>query len=298
MEIDNYSAKIEYDKENNDPEKVLESSAKAAGSLKRMDDDGLKQVSVHGFKTFLSKVEDSSVLIRLSIRSEFGTANIRGRIDAEMAAVISEFLRVSRIEIIKLIQIGRMTTREDLRGTATAIQSAARRTSINAIGVYADRSIADIANRVIEVQNSTKLLTDRESLSIRTSINREEWIQIPKRTVITDESWREMVVQRVDRESSVRQVLTVKKPDLLGNSMWDVMFNGRRISAVMDDLDFLVRFHNRTTRPIQSGDGLLADMEILSSIGFESEIVKNSYYIKRVHDIIPGVGSNDQQSVF
>lgn len=84
----------------------------------------------------------------------------------------------------------------------------------------------------------------------------------------------------------------VKKPDYLGNSMWDIRYHGHVIPAKIDDVVWLEQFQNRA-RDVRPGDGLLVDLETRTSIGFQNEVVAKHYNVVRVHEVVklPPYGS-------
>ena len=50
------------------------------------------------------------------------------------------------------------------------------------------------------------------------------------------------IIVREQSASDAPMILRVKKPDFLGDSMWEFQFAGRSIPAKMADLDWLKRF--------------------------------------------------------
>src|SRR6218665_1370651 len=66
-------------------------------------------------------------------------------------------------------------------------------------------------------------------------------------------------------------LLVVKRPDYLGSSKWDFKFKDTKISAAIEDLDWLKNFHDRNVI-IQPGDGLLCLLE--TSITYDHHMIE------------------------
>jgi hypothetical protein len=291
MQLDKYSIKTEYDKDNNDPKSVLEATAKATGALSRNDQDGLNQVGLSGgFKTYMDEVEEGSLIIHLSIKSPM---NLSRFIEETTVRKISSFLNLSRVVLTGLISRERLIGRNDLVEVAATLNEVARSTNTNTLQAYNEAKIENIAHRILELQEATSQLTARETLSIKRSDNGEV-IRVPRNVVITDVSFKEMFVQKSEIERTTTD-LVVKKLDLLGNSKWDFIYQGKQIRASIDDLTFISTFQQRGTDPIKPHDSLYVDLEILNEIGYDLNVINSRYHVKKVHRILLNPDSGQQR---
>jgi hypothetical protein len=89
--------------------------------------------------------------------------------------------------------------------------------------------------------------------------------------------------------NETEMILMVKKPDFLGNSMWDFRHDGKRIPAKVTDTRWLESFH-RGAVALRSGDALRAWVEIQTNYGTDREIVGVHYRIVEVLEVIPREG--------
>ena len=82
-------------------------------------------------------------------------------------------------------------------------------------------------------------------------------------------------------------ILKVKKPDYLGDSMWDFRFENRTIQAKILDSNWVNRFQNREVE-VRPGDAIKAKINVSVRYGYDGEVVSSHYTILEVLHIIPG----------
>jgi len=108
---------------------------------------------------------------------------------------------------------------------------------------------------------------------------------------LADEQVRELIRTKHltdEREMSVK----VKKPDYLGNSMWDVIVQGQSqtVPAKMEDAKWLSEFHARRI-DLRPGDALLAVVKIDVYLDEHNEEIDKHVFIKQVNGIIREEGT-------
>lgn len=121
--------------------------------------------------------------------------------------------------------------------------------------------------------DSAQLVTDEGPVPINTSF------RLPAEAI-------EQILTRDRKTERAEMILMVKKPDFLGESMWDFRHNGKRIPAKVLDNDWLRSFHGGAV-PLRSGDALRAVVEVETNYGKEGEVVGTHYRVLNVLDVIP-----------
>jgi hypothetical protein len=81
-------------------------------------------------------------------------------------------------------------------------------------------------------------------------------------------------------------ILKIKKPDFLGDSMWEFRFDGRKLPAKVIDEKWLSEFHqgNVTLHP---GDALDVAIEETIKYGYDKEVLATHYRVLQVRAVIP-----------
>ena len=95
-----------------------------------------------------------------------------------------------------------------------------------------------------------------------------------------------ITVRRSVNISTLRAKVKVKKPDLLGESKWSVLFD-RAIVAKIEDIDWLGKFH-RAEIPIAPGSYLDVTLRIEIELDTNNNPIDDpKYYISEVFSVIP-----------
>lgn len=79
--------------------------------------------------------------------------------------------------------------------------------------------------------------------------------------------------------------LKVKKPDYLGQSMWEFKYEGKLIQAKIHDSGWLERFQQKTVL-LGPGDSIRALVEVKVSYDKYGEVIASHYTILNVKEII------------
>lgn len=80
-------------------------------------------------------------------------------------------------------------------------------------------------------------------------------------------------------------VLIVKRPDYLGNSMWDMRHGRKSISARIQDEKWLARFQGREI-DVRPGDALRSRVRIEMSYGHDNELLAERYFVEEVFEVL------------
>jgi hypothetical protein len=85
---------------------------------------------------------------------------------------------------------------------------------------------------------------------------------------------------------SIHSVFKIKKPDLVGDSMWTIYYN-TTIDVKILDSEWLEKLHNREIS-ISSGDSLDAILRVETYFNNDTfEISEVHYFIEKIFDIVP-----------
>lgn len=131
-------------------------------------------------------------------------------------------------------------------------------------------------------ESSTRVLFEGDSASYKSEYSQKT---ISSKITISP-SLRDELFEVIPIQHPTRTRLPVKKPDLIGDSQWDLYMAGRVIRAKILHREWLERFHSRTIE-IRPGDMLDADLEITLLQTTSGEVIGYRYQILKVYDVIP-----------
>ena len=87
--------------------------------------------------------------------------------------------------------------------------------------------------------------------------------------------------------------LTIKKPDLIGNSRWEVIFAGRPINVKIDDKVFITQIKEGKIK-ISGGYRLITDLNICTETDSEYNTINVDYTVIKIH----GIKDREEQLTF
>lgn len=138
--------------------------------------------------------------------------------------------------------------------------------------VAEDLRLLSDATRPLLPGDTAQFVTDEGLVPINTSFR------------VTTEAIEQILTQE-SITNRLEMILMVKKPDFLGDSMWDFRHEGKKIPAKVVDTDWLGNFH-RGAIAFCSGDALRAFVEIETNYGSDREVLGTHYRILKVLEVI------------
>ncbi len=96
----------------------------------------------------------------------------------------------------------------------------------------------------------------------------------------------ERLLTRETIRNELVALLKVKKPDYLGESMWQLVYEERVIEAKIAAIGWLEKFQNRQV-DVRPGDSLRALLEVIVHYGFENQVVARHYRVLKVEAVVP-----------
>lgn len=121
-----------------------------------------------------------------------------------------------------------------------------------------------------------------ESKSKKIELSKEDYDNMSKpREDLVNEEKTANKVQTIEK-----CLLIIKKPDLIGNSQWEVILD-KKISVKISDETFLSKIKKREIG-IYCGDGIVCDLQISTKLDEDYNVVNTEYIVLKVHDIRAG----------
>jgi hypothetical protein len=167
---------------------------------------------------------------------------------------------------------------EELRKEITQLKNEVER--LRRLPVETPLPLSVVVTAVKKVSLALMPLPSGQSIAFVTS---EGSLEINRSFAVTDEQIEEILTHTFKTERT-RMQLTVKKPDLLGASMWDVVAQGHAVKAKIVDEQWLELFHERHIA-LLPGDALSADVRIDAHFDEEGQVFETKYTVEKVHGV-------------
>lgn len=167
----------------------------------------------------------------------------------------------------------------DLR---TRIKQLASSSGVRKIPAYSSPSAPDIIDAGEEFGRALSQLDSRDTAEYiseagTTSFNlRQDWANLG----LSDLSVKEAITA-----PPTKMLLTVRRPDYLGDAQWEFRHGKRSIRAKVTDHKWLSSFQSRKV-DVRPGDALRCLVEVTSSYGFDNDLISEQYLITEVLDVL------------
>jgi len=273
METQNICIKIDFEHDSENPQRVFESMSHLISSIEFFHACLLSSVSSETKSKFLlADVKEGSIESWLS-------PVVTGDKPNETKSRLVSYLNKCTETVLEFI------SEKDTITSIDELDTLEKRISDTAKSMY----IEDFPNvfyldkyRLLkgysEIGKATKSLNEVDEAYFKTEKSNKK---INKGFHLSDEDLQALVVERVE-ESPSTETLIIKKPDLLGRSMWDFIRNKVTISAKLRDENWLNRFHQRL-EVIAPGDGLYCDLMTVIYYDKKDVVIDMKYEVVKVH---------------
>ncbi|MEM9420458.1 MAG: hypothetical protein AAGA25_15620 [Planctomycetota bacterium] len=264
---------VEYDFDNEkSPGEVIKTTGEVVDAVSSSSSDAASNIDLKDrYRDRLDSMEDGSVLVNL--RHEI---RIRGEVVVDPGNAfqfIFEYLQgVQRI----FEDVDRLSA-EVVKSFREAMIERALSLNLNGLQVYQPSSLQQIADLVLMFQSPMSRLGNSESFKL---VSKRGEIQFSKKIITSRETNLQIFTEEVITEVCT-DVLLIRKPDLLGNSMWDLIWEGRNIHAHISDVRWLSDFRESRGK-VQAGSWIHARFTVKRYVDEDGKPFKYEYFITDV----------------
>jgi hypothetical protein len=277
-----YEVRLNYEQGKSDPFIAFSAYAEIVKSFKQIDnligksinsdtnckltlEDVIPGSIISKIKAWLECTEDS--LVQSSMPDK---QNLQDFVD-EGAKVFIESLNETKIE-----------SGEQINDIQNKIKKLAVDNKISNILTYIPPSPKMILNVADGFAKSVKKISENESIQYHCN---NDIIPIQKSIeVYFDKIQEEFVNQTLVSEGEM--ILKIKKPDLLGNTLWTFKHD-KPIQAHIEDVEWLNNFLNAEI-PLFSGDSLHANVKTITKYDSDGNLIKQEYIVTKITEKISG----------
>ena len=159
----------------------------------------------------------------------------------------------------------------------------AEKTNVRMLPGYAPMSRTQIAAHVADLTSSLEYLEEGDAALFES----RDGTPIPfnRRIRVDEGEINEMLATRTIL-NEIEMILKVKKPDFLGNSMWDFNHEGHPLSASILDQGWLTEFREKGLG-VRPGVALRSLVRLEVSYDDENEALPARYALLKVYEVIP-----------
>lgn len=160
---------------------------------------------------------------------------------------------------------------------------AAEETNVNAIPAYAPLSLPEV---VISINSLSTALAPLVSGDTARFLTHDAEANFNLMLAVTPESMERLLTKEIISNEAV-MILKVKRPDYLGEAMWDFRHESKQIQAKILDSEWLTKFQSRGI-DVRPGDAIRATVRIEVEYGYDGEVVATHYSVLSISGVVPG----------
>lgn len=272
---------IDFKKSSKYPTRIFRTLIDLIESFNTFDSDIIQTISSKIEPVMLLEdIEEGS--IKTWLRTVVNSVDDDAMKKLDWKQLVGSYLVKSKYAVIKFLEdkeeITDRTQVEDLRNQLFTL---AKETDVLHIPSYVAASNDFIINSIKNITDAASSLSQEDKLSYETTD-----LQAPFNLGfrITPEAIEDLLTKEVIK-SNIEMILKIKKPDYLGDSMWEFKHERKSFPAKIIDMQWLKDFQRRKFE-IRPGDSLRAQVEVATKYDYKGEVVSSYYTIVKVREII------------
>lgn len=279
--------RVDFEKGSQDPSRIFTTMTSLIQTFQNIDSDLAKTIDSSINPVLLLEDVDSGSL-KTYLRNFLTSIDDNAIKDFDWKKLVGAYLYKAKYKILEFIDENpSIDERKQIETLQGDLLSLAEETEVRGLPGYAPIPTDKLLNGIKRISSATSNLAQDDIVEY---ITHDGAIRF-NRDFKYDAEKIENLMTREILSNKDEMVLKVKKPDYLGESMWDFKHDERPLQAKITDKEWLANFQSRSF-DLRPGDSIRAIVEVQVSYGFKNEIIATHHYIVEVLDIMPGQTSD------
>lgn len=280
LNYDEFEIIVDFEKNSEQPSKIFKAIYELIDSLYSLDMNLVGSFSTNiDPKIVLEDIQTGS--IKTVLKNTLKSIDDEALKELSLKKIVGSFLVKSKYKILKLLEDkDEISDIGQVKEIETEIQKIAEETNVNKIPMYIPISSEKLLNNISLINQATANLSPNESV---TYVSEEGEVYINNKLNISSERIEELLTREIIEQKS-EMLLKIKKPDYLGNSMWDMYHEDKFIQVKINDLTWLDKFQSRQF-DVRPGDCIRGIVKIILKFGHNNTVIAEHYSIEKVLEI-------------
>lgn len=250
-------------------------------SFHLIDNDLLLPFDIRA-ETFLVLEDIKTGSLRTVLTTMLQSVDDEALKDGDVKKIIGSYLLKGKHRLIHFLEDKKqITTRAEIETLGNSLYSLAVETDIKKLSSYkrvpSSALLRDIQLITMAVEQ-LKLTDTARFISNNGHVNFNQNFQYHQDAV-------ENLLTKETKNFENSEILKVKKPDYLGDSMWELKYRDRVIPVKITDHNWLLEFQSRRV-DVRPGDALSVVLQTQINYGFQDEEISIHYRILKVKEVI------------
>lgn len=280
-EVPDFGIYIDFNKDEESPSNALKVLSELISTFEEVDEELIAGIG-EKIKPIILLEDLEAGSIKAWLKNKIESVDDDGLKEMDWKKIVGSYLVKGKYAIIKFLEDKTEIT--DIREVGLLqeeLNVLAKEVKISELPVYTPASAQKILVSASKISTSLKGL---KAGNKATFIMEEERAEFNMEFDITPESMEDLLTKESLQSKSV-MILKVKKPDYLGDSMWEMRHNRKPMEVKITDEQWLEKFKNREV-VIKPGDSLKAEVITTVNYDFDNEVLVIKYEIPSIIEII------------
>jgi hypothetical protein len=224
--------------------------------------------------------------IRTWLKEKIESIDDEGIKDLDWRKIVGSYLVKAKYAIVKFLdKKTSITNRSEIQSLEAELFRLAKETDIKKLPEYSPIPTAKLIQHMSKITTTVKSLRTSDKAFFFTST---ESVDFNVELDLSPESIIDILTSQ-KLSSQGEMILKVKKPDYLGESMWELRHGRKHIEAKISDMVWLKSFQQRE-KDVRPGDSLKADVITTVSYDQNNEVLGVYYEVTKIHEVIKPAG--------
>jgi len=288
-----FEIKIDFEKSSSNPSRVFSAMSNLIKTFESIDTDLAKTIDI-SISPILILEDIEAGSLKSFFRNVLEDIDDTAIRNLDWKKSVGTYLLKAKYKILEFLEDrNEITNRKEIDLLQNDLLLLAEETNVRDMPGYSKIPTDRLLNGIKEISSATQYLKKEDKAKYITTDGTVTF----NGEFQYDSEFIEGILTKEIINNQSEMVLKIKKPDYLGESMWDFKHGERSIQAKIIDYEWLKKFQNRTF-DLRPGDSIKAIVEVQISYGFKNELIATHHYIVQVKDIITANSSNENGTLF
>lgn len=284
-----FCIEIDFDKNSENPSRIFQSMSNLIDTFQDIDGILIKSIdSKLETSLMLEDIEAGSLktwlINTLNVVDDDALKNI------DWKPLIGQYLIKGKYIILnKLKGKTTITDRKDIQEIQQELLEYAEKTNVRQIPTYSPISPKEVVTSIEKIITALEPLSKKDKASY---IIPEGATPFNLDFYISPEAIEELITKE-ELESRCTMIMKVKKPDYLGESRWEFMFDNHIINVKITDQEWLKEFQNRE-KDVRPGDSIRAEVVVRTKYGYDLSVIGIYYEAIKILEVLKFNGGMEQ----
>ncbi|MDD5126612.1 MAG: hypothetical protein PHR43_00700 [Dehalococcoidales bacterium] len=277
-----FCLEINYEKNTSNPERVFKAMTELIETFQSVDKALTKSID-NNIETILILQDIETGSIKTWLSNALNAVDDSALHHLDWKPQVGKYLVKAKYYIIDYLN-GKTTITNitELQPLREKLLNEAKNSNSRWLPIYNPIDLTQLLDSIQKISSGVSYLRPQDKVSY---ITPQERASFNLTFNLTPEKLQELLTANTIK-SQRGMIIKVKKPDLLGESMWEFRFGDKNIMAKMADKSWLLKFQAREFN-IQPQDALRVTMDIEEKYDGDGNLTDTDYTVTSVHEVIP-----------